>query len=300
MKIGPLGMKVLLHFLWKEEKKRRAFWPDPNAYRHQIDVDVLGDGIFEHKVDIYYANDGPNKKNKVLLDIHGGAYLFGNRKNNYGFASVFLEKGYDVVLLDYQPNGKRRGCLDQFRSVAAELRYLWDHASELGLNQGGFYLMGDSAGGHFSLLLAEALGDAEYAKALGIDLDGIRIHGVAVCCPLYDFERGVHTEALNRAGKRFMFGPDYANPEFARLLSPRAHLSSLNIPLFLSTCRNDFIKQDSLDLNEEAMKASKDLTYVYIDAEDQRVQHVHNVTHFRDPESIEVNDAMDAFFSRCA
>ena len=300
MKLGPFGMKMILRLLWKEEKKRRAFWLDPNLYRHQLDVDVLGDGVFDHKVDIYYANEGPNKKNKVLLDIHGGAYLFSNRKNNYGFASVFLEKGYDVVLLDYQPNGKGRGCLDQLRSVAAELKYLWDHAAELKLNQDQFYLMGDSAGGHFSLVLAEALGDDEYARTLGIDVSGIRVHGVAVCCPLYDFERGVQTEALNRAGKRLMFGPDYDKPEFARLLSPKAHLPLLNIPLFLSSCRNDFIKQESLDLNEDATKAGKDITYVFIDVEDQRVQHVHNVTHFRDPESVQVNDAMDSFFSRCA
>ena len=293
-------MRVILRMLAKEEKKRHVHWPDASQYQSLLDYEVVKDGAFEQKIDIYYAKKDSNRKNQVVIDIHGGAYLFGNRKHNFWYASFFLEKGYDVVLMDYRPNGHGRGCLDQVHDLAAELCYLNKHAEELGLNKDAFFLTGDSAGGHYSLLMAEASCDIVLQQQLGIDLGGIAFRGVAVCCPVYDFVRCVNTERLSNRGKKFMYGPKYKDEAYVKLLSPKEHLSSLKIPLFLTSCHNDFIKEESLDLHKDALESGHDITYLFIENQDSAVGHVHNVIDLNHPESKTVNEAIASFFARCA
>ena len=295
MKVGPFLMTLLFHQLTKSDARKRGAWPDPAKYRSRLDLMADGDDM---GFDVWYA---PEEKRKgwTLIDIHGGAYVYSSRKGNFGFASVFLEKGYDVVLLDYRPNTKdgKRNCLMQVQNLARQLKYVFAHGEELGLNTEKVVLTGDSAGGHFSLLLAEALGNPELAKALGIDLEDVRIHALATSCPNYDLVRSVNNTSMNGRAKKWMFGRDYKDETKARLISPREHLKDLAIPLFLSTCTNDFIGQESLDLKAEAEALGKDLTYYNVDNPDKAVQHVHNVIDFPLPDSIAVNDAMDAFFA---
>ena len=294
MKLGIFAIKLIISKLAREVRKRKKSWPNPLQYRPRPDVDALGDGVFEHQFDIYYAKEETPKKG-TIVDIHGGAYLFGNRKHNFGYAAVFLEKGYDVVLLDYQPNNGVSDCQQQLQTVAKQLRYLFDHADELGLDRERIYLFGDSAGGHFALTIAEASCDPAYAKKLGINLKDISFRAAVVSCPVYDFEGMAETSLLSDKAKKYMVGPPWNDSEYKKLMSPKLHLSSLNIPVFLSSCRNDFIKAESLALDADAKAAGKNLTLLFLETKDRAVAHVHNVIAPTLPESVEVNDAAERF-----
>lgn len=299
MKVGPLTLKLIFWFIKKQDLKRRATWPSPERYDPIYDVDALGDGNFFHQFDVFRAPK-EIRNGCTLIDIHGGAYIYGDRKNNFGYASVFLNKGYDVVLLDYEHNGKGRDCRDQVRALGAELRYLRDHVSELGLQDPNQWLLtGDSAGGHFALLLAEASCDCAFSAQLGLDLQGISFLGVALSCPVYDFVRATASPSMSRGGLRATFGKAVESDEYRRLLCPRIHIGSLKIPLFLNTCRNDFLLQESLDLKNDMDVLAKEISYVYVDKEDKAIQHVHNVTEIQLVDSMAVNGAMASFFDEC-
>lgn len=299
MKLGPTSLKLIRVFLRKSDKKKHKAWPPKEAYRSLLDVDALGDGVFEHQIDVYYAPESI-RKNVTLIDIHGGAYIYGDRKNNFGFASVFLDKGYDVVTLDYGHNDLRRhGCQDQVATLGKQLAYVAGHAEELGLNPRRFFLTGDSAGGHFALLLAEAACDPELEKRLGLDLGGIQIHGVAVSCPVYDLKRNVGTAMLSKSGKKMMFGPRYDDPSFVTDYSPREHLDSLHMPTFVISCAKDFLKQESLDLVADMKEKDMDVEFHFVDKDDSAIGHVFNVIDIHLDESKTANEATDLFFSRC-
>ena len=106
MKLGSLALKMIVAYLKHGDKKTRKDRPLNGDFEIKSDIDALGDGRFDHQIDIIYA---PKDKRlgKTLIDIHGGAYIYSYRKNNVSFASVFASKGYDVVLLDYPHNGKK-------------------------------------------------------------------------------------------------------------------------------------------------------------------------------------------------
>ena len=67
------------------------------------------------------------------------------------------------------------------------------------------------------------------------------------------------------------------------------------MPIFLSTCKFDFIRPQSLMLKEDIDTYNLKHTYLDIDSDNKKVDHVHNVVRPYLEESKTVNDAMDKF-----
>lgn len=295
MKIGPFVLKLIFRFIKKNDERRKKEWPNVDLYEHRLDIDALGDGNYFHQIDIYYApKDKAN--GKTVIDVHGGAYIYGDRKNNFGFATVFLEQGFNVVMLDYEPNNGARDCRGQVAALAGELAYLQTHAEELGIDPKELYLVGDSAGGHYATLLAEMAANEELSLQNGPSLHGISFKALAVCCPVYDFRRNVHNASVSRKGKIHMFGPCFAEDSFIDALDPRLHRADLNLPIIITTCYHDFLKQESFDFRDDLQKEGKPHQWVYIENRDSKVSHVHNVMDIGFDDSKKVNQAIIDFF----
>ena len=91
-------------------------------------------------LDIYYADEAI-RKDVVLIDIHGGFYVAGKRESNRPFASVFLQEGFDVVLIEYRVNNGIIDTQDELSDCAAALDYLYDKADELGLKKDRMFII---------------------------------------------------------------------------------------------------------------------------------------------------------------
>ena len=69
-------------------------------------------------------------RNAVLIDIHGGFYVAGQKECNKDFVSVFLKEGFDIVLVEYRLNDGVRDVADQLKDCASALDYITIHADE--------------------------------------------------------------------------------------------------------------------------------------------------------------------------
>lgn len=290
MNYGPF---LLRFFKWHMNTKSKPR-PAPDGYESKLDVDALGDGIFSHQFDILYAKK-ENRLNKVVIDIHGGSYFFNTRKFNFAYAEIFLKEGYDVILLDYPQNNGKRGVIDQIRILAKQISFLMEHAKEYSLNKDEFQLTGDSAGGHHALILAEASNDLELCKKLEIDLNGFKPKSIFLSCPVYDYAETVRQAYFTKRGKKYVFGPKTLQEGHNDLISPRTYIKSLNIPLFLNTCKNDFIGLNSTLLHQDLEQLNYPHTYIYLDTDNKEVDHVHNIIKLEQKESIDVNNKILEF-----
>lgn len=263
-------------------------------YANRIGVPYVEDGAPEQVVDIFYA--GPeNRKDAVIIDIHGGFYVAGKRAFNRIFAEVFLKEGFDVVLVEYRLNDRVRDVSDELRDCAAALDYLSVNAEELGLNKDRMFLTGDSAGGHLALYLAEGSEN----PSMPVRPEVFKPRGVLVNCPAYDFATYGEANAYTEDFKEWFLGPRYKDKDYLKSLSPRTFISSYTEPLFLSTCTNDFIRGESLKLKADCDALGRDIVFIDIQSNDRQVGHVHNVTSPALPESQEVNAAMIDFMNHC-
>ena len=289
IKITKPMLKLMLGAYSKTSTE--VFYAD--SCEHRTGIPYVQDGDPAQVLDVYYA-DASVRKDAVLIDIHGGFYVGGDRTNNRNFASVFLREGYDVVLVEYRLNDGKRDVADELADCAAALDYLTVHADELRLNPDRMFLTGDSAGGHLALYMAEASED----RSMPIHPDHFTARGALLNCPAYDFATFGESTSFAPSALSWFIGPRYQDKDWMRSMSPRTYLSNYHGPLFLSTCTNDFIRTQSLLLKADCDSLSRALDFVDISSDDKDVDHVHNVTKPHLPASRDVNTRMLSFLSR--
>ncbi len=295
MKFGRFSLFVLKQLVKNDIKKRRKNYP-PHSFRERINIPYVNDNNVHHTYDVYLANE-ENRKHCCIIDIHGGSYIFGEHKDNYPFGYTQLENGYDVVLIDYIPNDGKHDISDIFNDVILNIRHLVENLQEYGLENDTFIIAGDSAGGHLALLLSEVLVSEKVREELGIEPINLKILGTVVNSPVYDYASIANADGpLSKAGMKRLLGPRYVDEKWLKKYSPNTHINELNIPIFLSTCKNDFIRPQSLLLYEE-LKSRKDFVYLDIDSDDKQVGHVHNVINIELEESKQVNNAISEFIN---
>ena len=293
MKFGRLALNFLKAFVNKDIKKRRKTYPPKDEFKHWENINYLNDNNLQHTYDVYLADES-NRKHCLCIDIHGGSYIFGQNFDNYPYAYVLLKAGYDVALLDYEPNDGKKDISDIVNELAFNLKHIFDRLDEYDLSKDKVVITGDSAGGHLALLLSLALQSQEVRESLGIELPNIDVLATVVACPVYDFEH--IGDSLSKSGQKRMLGPKFSDKEHLKKYSPKTYIEFNKSPLFLSTCNNDFIRVESLKLNEE-MQGKPGYQFLDIESDNKKVDHVHNITKINLKESIEVNNAIAEFIN---
>lgn len=295
MKIGRFLFGVSKRALIRSGIKGLQVKPTFEGYQTRMDVAPDGVSADDCRYDILYAKP-ENRKGITLVNVHGGAYVYSTRKHNHTFANYFLEKGFDVIVVDYPLNTGTIGPDVQFKAIYAEIAHFAAHKKEFGLDQ-NLFISGDSAGAHYTLLLGEALTNPELRRQMELPDVDLDLRGVLLNCPVYDFSATASTKLINEYVRTQMFGPRANDKDFIRLYDPRVHFEKFELPIFLSSCKKDFIGANSRLLAEDAKKYGKNLTFIYLDTNKRGVDHVHNVVRLDLPESIQVNEGMINFLT---
>lgn len=291
MKFNRLMVDMAAMWVRRGNRIRRKDFIPFDTFKHTLDINYNNDKDYHHNFDIFFAKE--KRKNICIIDIHGGAYITGDHRDNFFFGCHFLNEGFDFISIDYSLNNGKIGTKDQIDDCYKCLSYINEHKKELGLENDSFVITGDSAGGHFALIMALAFSSREYANKLGYDLKDLSFKGVLLNCPVYDFTN--LSSSLSKSGAKRMFGPLYNDIEYKKLICPKENIKYLSIPLFLSTCKRDFIGIQSKLLKDDLDKMNYKFDYCYIDSDENNVAHVHNVLDPLLDASKEVNNRMIAF-----
>ncbi len=264
-----------------------------DSCEHVIGVPYIDGGNERQVVDIYYAKE--NRKDAVVIEVHGGFYVAGMRQNHRPYASVFLKEGFDVVLVEYRlVDGDSIDVSDQLSDVSAAADYVTVHAEELGLNKDRMFIVGSSAGGHLALYVAE--GSAN--ESLPIRPKYFKPRGVILNCPSYDFASYNSTGIFYPKAMEWFLGPRYMDGEWMAEMSPRTSFDAYKGPLFVNSSREDFLRSQALLIVDDCGTSARPLEFVFIDSKRKKAGHVHNVSKPQLKESIEVNRRMINFLIR--
>lgn len=139
------------------------------------------------KLDIVYPSDTTDKL-PVLINVHGGAWITGDKHYRRGQGLLFADMGMCVVTPNY-------GLAPQYRyeTMLVHLRGVFDwlkaHADEYPMDLTKLFLTGDSAGGQFACLLAATWNSDTFWGRLGLTAPHMPITGAFLACGAYDFAR---------------------------------------------------------------------------------------------------------------
>jgi len=115
-------------------------------------------GNIELKLDIAYPASG--KMHPCIIFIHGGAWRAGTRKGYRKVIRAAANRGYVAATVDYRLTGVAPWPA-QIEDVREAFLYLIKNASKYGIDPERVGAIGDSAGGHLSLMLGLMPGEVK-------------------------------------------------------------------------------------------------------------------------------------------
>ena len=105
-------------------------------------------------VKVFVINSDPTKRRPAILHTHGGGFILGNAEISVRpLQDVAKALDCTIVTVDYRlaPETRYTGSIEDNYTG---LKWLYDHATELGVDRSRIALMGESAGGGHAALLA--------------------------------------------------------------------------------------------------------------------------------------------------
>jgi len=206
-------------------------------------IDYVGDGRYRHRCDIIVRRDDPPTAGPVLVYIHGGAWVIGDkREQGVPMMHELAARGWVCVAINYQLSPKATWP-DHVVDCKRALAWVRAHIADYGGDPSFVALSGGSAGGHLSALVAVTPNDPVWQPGFE-DVDT----SVEACVPFYGVHdvtgdpeaSGVHGQGMVRLLSRSVMKvtPDDDRAAFEQA-SPDRRVSASAPPLFVVQGAND-------------------------------------------------------------
>ena len=238
-------LKIVWHFTDIADQKRIAS-QTPTAGIHEVcDIDYQGDGRKEHLLDIYYP-EGTASLLPVIIDIHGGGWMYGYKEINKNYCLKLASKGFLVASINYRLSGEVEFS-EQMRDVFAALKFLSQNLSSYPADVNNTFLVGDSAGGHFACVSAAVNLNPDLQADFGVKPCGFSFKAVGAISPAIDL---VSFNLMMNANLPSLLGSHYKKSKFYKYMDYSSIASSSLPPFFIVTSSGDFIRRQSYKLEE--------------------------------------------------
>ena len=266
----------------------------PEGVICSTDIAYADDRIKAHMLDIYRPEDSQEKILPVIINVHGGGLIIGNKEFNRYFCALLCKKGFLVYSIEYRliPD-----CLiyDQIADVFMAMDYIKERLAADGGDLSHVYMAGDS-GGACLITYANAIQNStNIARAANVTPSGLRINALGLISGMF------YTSRFDKIGlflPKYLYGRDYKKTSFAKYVNPenRELLNSL-APVWLVTSHNDFLRRYTTDFEKALTRAEREHELVDF-PKNKKLTHAFSVFEPFLPESSEVIDMMVKYFRK--
>lgn len=270
-------------------KKKVYNYPDVTMVR---DLSYLEDSQNpDYCLDIYrpksYAKPLP-----VIIDIHGGGLVYGNKELNKWTSAEMARRGYIVIALNY-PLIPIVTLYEQVQIILKAFNYIESLHSIYNMDLDKVYLKGDSAGGLLSILLCGTHCMRHNEGEVGLDAAPFTIKALALVHSLVDTRRGdildfISSHKLPKDPPNCCDPVVYENPE---------NLIQYLPPVWMVTSKNDFMfYNESQRFSDQLRVNNKIVHYHEFDYSLTRpLHHVFMISHPHLEESQMLYDSLHQF-----
>lgn len=295
-KFYELGFRLTFHFVAKSDKKRHL----KNKKRPDVGVAHLPVPQTKDFVNILRTTE---EKRPLLLDIHGGGWMYGDENLNLDFGKWFSEQGFHVAMPSY-PLIYDGTIKDMVHSLYRTLAFLREEAERLHIDVDNAHIVGDSAGAGLALLLcaidgSEVLQRLYEVPSLPISFSSLLLYHP--CCYPKRMTFVAKPKFMDKGPRRTFFrlycgknGKEfYDKADFPDYAATIRRLP----PTFLLTSTGDtFLNRMSFDLKEDFRRFGFPMEFVLIP--DDTFGHVQSVTEVDEPSSVSANEKALDFLRR--
>lgn len=241
----------ILKAFWKKVEKsdnqRIASQQPTPGIKEICDLAYIDDGTREHLLDIYYPqNTKETDALPVVIDIHGGGWMYGYKEINKYFCLKIASKGFLVASINYRLSDKVRFD-EQVKDVFAALSWLSKNLCNYPADTENVFLVGDSAGGHLACVAAATNAEKDFQRDFGVEHCGFDFKAVGAISPAIDL---VSPNPMMQMNLKVLLGKDYKKSKFYKYMN-FSNIATYKLPPFyIVTSNGDFIGKQAFRLKE--------------------------------------------------
>ena len=251
-----LASRRIRHAYGSTDKKRDAGQTSPKDISRYDNI-LYGSDLKHKKwqlLDVYrpkaaLESNGSLKKLPVIVSVHGGAWVYGDKDRYQFYCMRLAQHGFAVINFSYRlaPETKFPSSMEDTEAV---FQWLCNNAEEYGFDTSNVFAAGDSAGGHLLSLYTDAITNKEYGKIYSfIKEKPMKLRGVALNCGKYTLDDSEPKFRLLRSG----YLPEGGTEDEIKMIDAAANVSKDFPPAFIMTCTGDFLREQA-----DIMKAALD------------------------------------------
>lgn len=138
----------------------------PDGFKVIRDLEYVPQGGKSRSLDIYVPEVKPEKPLPLVVWIHGGAWLSGNKERPLGIG--LLKEGFAIASMNYRLSNEATFPA-QIEDCKAAIRFLRAKAGDYGIDPSRIGVFGSSAGGHLVALLGVTADKKEWEVGQHLD-----------------------------------------------------------------------------------------------------------------------------------
>ncbi len=283
-----LTSRLVCRVFTRGDNKRDAGLTTPDDILRYDDIAYGTDRKWQ-VLDVYRPR-GAEGKLPVIVSVHGGGWVYGDKERYQYYCMDLAERGFAVVNFTYRLAPKHK-YPKQMEDTLLAFRWVHENADRYGFDLNNIFAVGDSAGGHLLALFCIACADHGYASKYDLEFDtNMMPKAVALNCGAYEVPSG---GAFGQLVKDLL--PGRGTPEERDLISPLQHITSDFPPAYVMTAVKDFLREDAKKMHSRLDELGVQNEFRDYDNEEHSLEHVFHVN-IKLPEAGKCNDDECRFF----
>ena len=234
-------MQMVWRFCDSGDKSKHAKQNPPKNIELISDIPYIDDGNYYHKLDVMYPNSvSSTDKLPVIIDIHGGGWMYGDKGLNENYCRALASRGYVVFDINYRlvPDVDVN---EQIKDVMSALKWIGENINNYPCDSDNIMLTGDSAGGMLASYASVLLQSEELRNIFDTDSADINLTALVLTSPVSYMNDGGWFSAYTKPlwGKNYKNSKTYDFMDFDEIL-PFANEMP---PTYLITSSGDTLAQ---------------------------------------------------------
>lgn len=255
----------------KNDKKRDAGLTTPSDIKRFDDISY---GANKEQVLDVYRPANQDGLLPVIVSIHGGGWVYGDKNLYQWYCMNLAQKGFAVVNFTYRlaPKYKFPSGIEDTNMV---FHWVWENAQMYGFDLSNLFAVGDSAGAHMLSMYAAMKCNPEYAAQFDFPIENnVEIKAVALNCGKYDLRGVMDSGDALQSGLMKDVLPQKGTKSELEWASPINYVNEAFPPAFVMTSNGDFLRDEAPKMRDKLLALGVECEYRDYGDESETLEHV--------------------------
>ena len=199
---------------------------------------IYGDDKKWNTLDVYYPK-GTNNPLPVIINIHGGGYVYGTKEVYQFYCMSLAQFGFSAINFNYHL-APRYKFPTQLREINRVFEWMCENAKEYFFDLNNVFIVGDSAGAQLNSQYSLMWADPDYASLFDIKVPQFRLAAIGLNCGMYDNLAKRPREGMFKGIIKDYLGKD--PDQYTDLLEVKERIKSNYPPSYVMSSIHDFLK----------------------------------------------------------